>query len=215
MLRLRTPETNALGQPERVIRGVFTDARWIELSLTIMPGRIRIEVDGRVRFDDRLPDRPLEHFDPTYRLALGNELTGDRSWLGEIAQATVTTGASRSDYVDPARLQLPRWLWYFHKPPRLIPFRTVASADGAVNLLGFVPLGLLLGWLTVERKRSSTGWAIAAIFFVSLSIEALQWCMPARFVSIDDLLLNTLGGTVGLLLARKICPRVPRGSIDS
>jgi hypothetical protein len=202
VLRLRTQETDADGQPERVIPGVFTGARWIEFSVTIVPGRIHIEIDGRVRFDDRLPDRPLKHFDRTYRLALGNEFTADRPWLGEISRATVTAGTFRVDYVDAARVELPRRLRHFHNPPRLIPFRDVASTDGIVNLLAFVPLGLLFGCLTVERNRRSTGWAIAAIALVSLCIEALQWWMPGRFMSIDDLLLNTLGGMAGLLLAQ-------------
>jgi hypothetical protein len=207
VLRLRTPDTDADGQPERYIPRVFTDKRWVELTLTILPGHIRVEVDGRGRFDNRLPNLPLEPFDPTYHLALGNEFTADRSWLGEIAQATVTTDASRVDYVDPARLELPRRLRYFHNPPRLVPFREVGAVDAVVNLLGFVPLGVLIGWLALERRRSLPGWTILPIFLMSLGIEAGQWWMPARYMSIDDLLLNTLGGAIGLLLARQTCRR--------
>jgi hypothetical protein len=152
-----------------------------------MPGRIRVEIEGRVRLDDHLDDHPLEYFDASYRLALGNELTTNRPWLGEITQATVVVGAARFDYMHPARLQLPPRLQYFHNPPQLIPFRDMAFVDALLNLLGFVPLGLLFGWLTVERKRGSTSRAIAGVLLVSLVIEAFQWWMPARFMSIDDL----------------------------
>jgi hypothetical protein len=210
VVRLRTPGTDANGQPERVISKVFSDARWVEISLAIMPGRIRVEIDGRVALDDGLHDRPLEYFDATYRLALGNELTTNRPWLGEIKHATVVVGASRFDYMHPAQLQLPRRLQYFHNPPHLIPFRDMALADALLNLLGFVPLGVLFGWLTVQRKRGSTSRAIAGVLLVSLVIEAFQWWMPARFMSIDDLLLNTLGGVVGVFLARQLGRRVLR-----
>ena len=204
VLRLRTPSTDADGQPERVIPGVFTDKRWVELTLTIVPGRVLVAVDDQVRFDDWLPDLPLEAFDPTYHMALGNEFTANRSWLGEIAQATVTTEASRVDYIDPARLELPRRLRYFHNPPRFVPLREVGAVDAVANLLGFVPLGVLIGWLALERRRSLPGWTILPIVLMSLGIEAGQWWMPARYMSIDDLLLNTLGGAMGLLLARRI-----------
>lgn len=210
VLRLRTPETDADGQPEQHIPGIFVDRRWVALAVTIVPGRVRVAIDGQVRLEERLPDRPLEPFDLTYRMALGNELTADRPWLGEIAQATVTTAAARADYIDPARLELPRRLRYFHNPPQLVPLRDIGADDAIVNLLGFLPLGVLIGWLALERGRSLPGWTILPIFLMSLGIEVGQWWMPARYISIDDLLLNTLGGAIGLLLARRLRGGLPR-----
>jgi hypothetical protein len=210
VLRLRTPKTDANGEPAQHILGVFADKRWVALTVTIVPGQMRVAIDGQVRLDDRLPDRPLELFDTTYRLALGNEFTSDRPWLGEISKATVTTAAARADYIDPARLELPGRLRYFHNPPQLVPLRDIGADDAIVNLLGFLPLGVLIGWLALERRRSLQGWTILPIILMSLIIEASQWWMPAHYMSIDDLLLNTLGGAIGLLLARRLRGGLPR-----
>jgi hypothetical protein len=204
VIRLRTPETDANGLPERYVAGVFAGKNWVAVALTVVPGQVRVAIDGQVRLEDRLPDRPLELFDSTYRLALGNELTVDRPWVGEIAQATVKTGTARADYMEPERLERPRRLRNFHHLPMLVPFRDLRAGDAVVNLLGFVPLGTLIGWLVLERRRSLPGWTILPIFLMSVIIEIGQWWMPTRYMSIDDLLLNTLGGAIGLLLTRRL-----------
>ena len=49
------------------------------------------------------------------------------------------------------------------------------------------------------------------LFFIVLTsavIEGLQVGIPGRTPSIDDLLLNGVGGTVGLLLAAPVCRRL-------
>ncbi len=204
VLRIRTSATNANGLPEREIPGVFSDLRWLDLFVSISPGRLRVAVDGQTRLDEPLPEAPLAAFETSYLLALGNELTGDRPWLGDVAQATVTTAEMRVDYVDPARLKLSPWLRRSHDVPWLVPFRKMNLGDNVVNVLGFVPFGALVGWLVLERRRRLPLWTILPVVFLSFGIEVVQLWIPARYPSVEDLLLNTLGGALGLLVARTV-----------
>lgn len=72
-------------------------------------------------------------------------------------------------------------------------------ADIARNILGFMPLGLLLAW----KKPARGIWAALAIGFVlSLSIESVQSLIPGRDSSLIDLASNSTGAFVGALLSR-------------
>ncbi len=204
VLRLRTPGSDANGLPEHQISGVFADARWLDLSVSIWPERVRVTVNGQTRLDERLPEKPLAAFDTNYRLALGNEFTGDRPWLGEIARATVASEEWRVDYLEPARLQLPPYLEYSRSPVQLVPLRSLGVQDAVINLFGFVPFGVVVGWLVLAIKRHLPLWTLVPAFLLSFGIELAQWLLPTRSPSIDDVLLNTLGGALGLLLAKQV-----------
>jgi hypothetical protein len=73
------------------------------------------------------------------------------------------------------------------------------KADIVRNIIGFVPLGLLLAW----KKPAGRIWlAVAAGFALSLSIELLQSLIPGRDSSLIDLASNSLGTLVGAVLSR-------------
>ncbi len=220
ILRLRTPETDlngirANGLPVAEFPGVFrTPAAWVEIHLEIEPGRLRIsavapESGHRVGLETALAAEPLRDWDPSYRLALGGELTNERSWLGEIQQALVRTDGNAIDYAAPdARGTLeasPARFWYASQYFTLLPFRDFNLEDAFVNVIGYVPLGLLFGvwaWLWGGARR---GWRraaalVLAVAAVSATLETLQFLIPVRHPSSTDLVLNTLGGGIGLLL---------------
>lgn len=82
--------------------------------------------------------------------------------------------------------------------------------DAVVNLLGFIPLGLVLA-ATLSRLQGVGGrtiWAVVLLssFCFSLIIEMVQIFMPSRDSSILDLILNTFGGWLGVVLFN-ICRR--------
>lgn len=60
------------------------------------------------------------------------------------------------------------------------------------NLVWFAPLGLLLPLLTGCGKRV-IGWS----FLLSLVIEVCQFIFGTGVSETEDLILNTLGGTIG------------------
>ncbi len=86
----------------------------------------------------------------------------------------------------------------------LIPFREPLLYNGRIdyneiilNILIFVPLGLYIGILF---KKLSTVGKILAFFMVSFSFEILQFILRIGAFDITDIINNTLGGIIGLLL---------------
>lgn len=63
------------------------------------------------------------------------------------------------------------------------------------NILLFVPCGILL-----KRFIRKSGWCIFACFLISLAIESTQLITGRGIFEIADLLFNTLGGIVGILI---------------
>ncbi|WP_418904468.1 VanZ family protein [Corynebacterium pseudogenitalium] len=69
-----------------------------------------------------------------------------------------------------------------------------------LNLIGNIVLFLPVGYLAGLRLGSV--WKAALVSMVaSLSIEAAQYALAAGYSDIDDLIINTAGGTLGATLA--------------
>ncbi len=66
------------------------------------------------------------------------------------------------------------------------------------NLIGFIPLGILLP-LMFNKLRTAFR-TIIMVFLFSLAFETFQLFSMLGVFDVDDLLLNTLGGTIGYLI---------------
>ena len=210
IFRLRTPLTDLNGMPQLRVPGVFSEPDWIDVRVLIEPGRLRIDIGNKVAVHQWLPDESLQGWDRSYRLAMGNELTLNRPWLGEVRRAVIRTGNTVADYAIPGALHMPSVLWVKDSPLSIVPLRDLALLDAVINLLGFVPLGFLVsawgkGWLSGTGK-------LLLIFAASMTIESLQVFIPGRHPSIDDLILNTLGGGIGLFARQRIVRWVATGT---
>ncbi len=108
----------------------------------------------------------------------------------------------------PNPLYMPRHLRFKDKFLGLpeLPYRSAGSfiKDGLVNIVGFIPLSFfLLLWLRgFQFHTRSKVYVIAVIsgFLVSLGIELIQGYMPCRDSSLVDLVNNTLGAILGVIL---------------
>ena len=70
------------------------------------------------------------------------------------------------------------------------------AADGILNVLLFVPLGIAL--------MARTGSMIRVVLFavtLSLGIEVLQGMIPGRYPTLGDVVYNSVGGVTGMALA--------------
>jgi len=99
---------------------------------------------------------------------------------------------------------------YFQLPEKAMlaaPFKEVMPLwvridDIARNILGFVPFGMLV-YLYLMRVRGDFSAALLTIFIggtTSLFIEFLQAFIPRRDSDVTDIITNTLGTMVGVLL---------------
>jgi glycopeptide antibiotics resistance protein len=72
-------------------------------------------------------------------------------------------------------------------------------AENIMNVVVFVPIGLLMGLITLKKlKLFKAGLLALGIgLFVSVSIEMLQFFLKCGFSEFDDIMHNTLGCLIG------------------
>ena len=70
------------------------------------------------------------------------------------------------------------------------------------NIAVFVPLGFFTALLL--RRRYYGAFALAVTYIVSLVAELLQYLLKVGTFDIDDVILNTFGGLLGILIAAAI-----------
>jgi len=77
--------------------------------------------------------------------------------------------------------------------------------DVVANLFFFVPFGFGLSAYLYPRKLDRWGSLITvaiASCLLSVTVEIVQIFLPSRFPTLSDIILNTLGGTLGYLLLK-------------
>jgi VanZ family protein len=74
--------------------------------------------------------------------------------------------------------------------------------DVSINIVGFIPLGFFFVayFSTVRSIRNAVAAAILLGFFTSLTIELLQAYLPTRDSGMNDLITNTFGTVLGVVL---------------
>jgi len=63
------------------------------------------------------------------------------------------------------------------------------------NIIAFIPFGVMLG---VNFKHVAFRYRIAVIFAFSLAVEIIQYVLAIGATDITDVIMNTLGGFIGL-----------------
>lgn len=81
---------------------------------------------------------------------------------------------------------------------RLIPFKDGRPVSHALNVLAFVPCGMLGVGLGL-----SAGAAVATGAGISAFTEILQLFSQGRYPSVTDLLMNTAGAALGAAIASR------------
>src|SRR5262249_33802271 len=95
------------------------------------------------------------------------------------------------------------------KKANLVPFKTIRLMQSnnlrteykvdnvAGNIVGFIPLGILLPMLFPGLRRI---WKTTfLVLFISFCFEAIQLYTGLGIFDVDDLILNTAGGIIGYL----------------
>jgi glycopeptide antibiotics resistance protein len=110
-------------------------------------------------------------------------------------------GTSGEPLEIPAIFRIPHKT--FLKPIREEWSSPVYALDVAVNIIGFVPLGIALGGYLRFRRGPLASVVLATVAggIFSLSIEVTQWLIPTRASGQTDLVTNTTGALIGAALA--------------
>ena len=137
----------------------------------------------------------------SFSLALGNEMSCDRPWLGEIRAAVVTAPGRARDYTDAKIMRAPTACWAMGYLPALLPFRLFLLQDAIRNILMYGPLGLLLGLTMRSSSYAALFGGLLVILGVSVTFEVAQLFVASRFSAVDDTIYNIIGGGLGLALA--------------
>ena len=97
-----------------------------------------------------------------------------------------------------------RFSYMANRSVNLIPFRAPAMANGRIdfsemilNAVIFVLVGIYAAMLF---ERWNFGKRVLLCFFLSLTIEALQFILKAGSFDITDIITNTVGGLIGLII---------------
>ena len=77
----------------------------------------------------------------------------------------------------------------------LIPFALTHRGEMIANILAFIPFGVMLG---VNFKQVVFRNKLAVIFAFSLAVEIIQFAAAIGVADITDIIMNTLGGFIGL-----------------
>jgi VanZ family protein len=211
-LRLRSPVTSENGLPEYRIAGVFEKPDWRDIDLMVNQQGFELLLDGETVLSQPLPEHSLKDWERRFRVGLGNELTSDRPWVGEVSVCQVQAGEQVIDYLAPGALTIPLFahrrqsvydLSFWLRQPHYV-------RDLMWNFLAFIPLGFLLA--TWRGPRGSFVLAVCVCSMSSLFAEAGQAFVEYRMTSILDWVTNTGGAMVGAAAARGLLMRYARNN---
>jgi hypothetical protein len=206
VLRLRSEDTDSKGRrdghPVARLKNVLFAGEWVAIDLGIRPGRLTIAIDGQQELEAPLPPSVLATWNPDYDLALGNEVTCNRPWLGEIRNPVITASDGFTDYGEAHQVNRPGVCAW--PPPKLVPLAELDPVDAALNLPMYLPLGCLLGLMVLRRSRRNFLALVLVVLSVSLTFEFAQVFLTSRSPSIDDVIFNTLGGALGIWLGFRL-----------
>lgn len=97
--------------------------------------------------------------------------------------------------------------WEYWLAPWIPPQQRFLTVDALMNVLAYIPLGsLMLVSLPHRLRQFAAGSLLAWLGCSALSagLEAVQTFLPTRVPSKMDLLCNSVGAAIGVLLARSV-----------
>jgi VanZ family protein len=159
-------------------------------------------------FENQLtPSLVAEHFESWEKNHPSPALTAEQPaalyLFNEHAGRTIHNQAGAPDLAIPVH--------YFVLQPEFLtlPWRYFHSTwsywgDVAVNIAGFIPFGFFVCayMSSVRPTLRSAAITIVLGFLASLTIEVSQAFLPTRDSGVNDLITNTLGTSIGVLLYR-------------
>lgn len=224
-LRRRSSDPNGLLSEIRV-PGVFSSTRPQYLVVTSDLQRHRVYVDGELVHESKLLKGDFQSWDDEYQLLVGNELTGNRAWLGSLENFAVydqaLSAAEVHDLYSEQSINIEPLVRFefnalgavtiedligsfpdlsLHAPRFLgtVPaFKLVQRRlrDVAFNAVLFVPLGILLFLTSTHGRMPIKVLVLIAVLGPGVA-EGMQSVIESRTSSALDLLCQYVGCVLG------------------
>ncbi len=122
IVMLRTERTNLNGMyPHLWVKNFFIDSAVLHLLITYDHSKQAVYVNGQRRMKAEIPSGGFSNWDPGNRLVLGNDVAGDRPWLGRLFYVAVYDRALSDEEVRQCYLHGNDWLSVAAKGPPLGP----------------------------------------------------------------------------------------------
>jgi VanZ family protein len=182
------------------IPAVFATSEWVDIDLRVERARVTLTAGDRLAVERPLAEHAIRGWDARQRLALGNDVTGLRPWLGELASVTIDSPLGHENWLDPTRFELPGRFWLMDRQPKLAPFYHVSRKDVIVNILLYVPMALLVAARFHRYRIVELLATILIVLTISLSFEMMQLFVETRNFSLTDVMLNLGGGAVAAIV---------------
>ena len=203
IVRLRRNADALLGTPAYVVEKVFQNKRVYDIRVVVREQQFSIWVDDQLRLEALLPPQPLSYWNPESSLALGNELTWERPWLGKISVASIAIKSKTIDLLLPNVVKRSGFQELARRRVAVLPG---SLTDALLNLFALIPLGALT-MSCLARPNLST----LMIFWapICLLAECMQIVTMTRYPSGSDFVLNMAGLIIGSI-AYSASPRLQR-----
>lgn len=184
---------------ERGTDGAFSGKRPVRLRVSYSGEEISVVADTTRLFNKkgwRGPERGS--------WIAGISPFGTDPWPGSIRSEQDGPGrAAAIQWTIPPRFKPP--FRHVLEPPERGEMRTMGFiVDAIVNCLGFLPFGFFFILLFGKKENAFHAGTVAAVALASLgltlAIELVQTTIPFRTSQLSDVVLNTMGGTLGGVL---------------
>ncbi|MCP3916658.1 MAG: LamG domain-containing protein [bacterium] len=197
LVRVRRPGSDWNGEPPLVVPGVFANDEWHRCTLSIANGELLLAVDGVERTRTPFGERARRRWSSDYRVGLGDELTLDRPWEGELRRALVVVDGEEFDYTAPAAIDEPREVWLFPEASRFLLRPDPRGARTVfAHLLAFVAFGAAYALAARRGERSVLRLACWATL-LGLGKELAKILVEGRHATLLHVPVEVLGALIG------------------
>jgi VanZ family protein len=258
VVRLRTTETSLNGMnPHLIIGDTFNYPSLQHVVVTYDFSEQRVYINGERRAQSKILKGDFSNWDPSCRLAIGNEITGRRPWKGKIYYVAIfnnplTEKEIHRNYLSgmgskvnkekiendgfkanipvarylfserkgdkihdsgsnlsPINLVIPKYIWrgtksFLYSSKGYFKNHSWFS-DVVINILIFIPLGILLHGMLRARRGLTVKISLAALLagtLFTLGVESMQHFSLTRNSSLIDVATNMSGTALGISMDR-------------
>lgn len=209
VVRARRAASDENGAPPLKVDAVFDEIAWRTFEVRFGARVIEILIDGTPRYRDVQESSPFELWDPSFQVAVGDEVDGARGWDGALRNLVFTVAdvvfdplASDSEGQDASGgsfFEIPGHLWHVPEAARrLVRFDpSHAALTAAAHFTAFLPLGALF----FLRGRRSVGRTFGAGLLGGVFLQLVKLFFVGRHPSLYHAIPNGLGAVAGLWIA--------------